>query len=63
MHGDSNMETHMTVSNTDRQQELTVCLRELKQGLCIHLEGWDREGDGREIKKGRDISIPMAESC
>lgn len=25
-----------------------VCLRELKQGLCDNLEGWDGEGDGRE---------------
>ena len=29
----------------------------LKQGLCIHLEGWDGEGDGREIQKGGDICI------
>ena len=56
MHGDSNMETHMTVSNIDRQQELTVCLRELKQGLCINLEGWDRE----EGLRGRG---PRADSC
>ena len=25
--------------------EFAVCLRELKQGLCDHLEGWDWEGD------------------
>jgi len=24
----------------------------LKQGLCINLGGWDREGDGREFQKG-----------
>ena len=30
---------------------------------CINLEGWDREGDGREFQKGRDICIPMADSC
>ena len=28
-----------------------VCLRELKQGLCISLEGWDREADGRKVKE------------
>ena len=34
-----------------------------KQGLCINLEGWDGEGDGREVQKGGDICIPMADSC
>ena len=27
-------------------------LRELKQGLCINLEGWNGEGDGREVQRG-----------
>ena len=27
----------------------------LKQGLCINLEGWDGEGDGREFQKAGDI--------
>ena len=43
--------------------EFALCLRELKQGLCIKLEGWDGEGDGREVQKGGDIYIPMADSC
>ena len=30
--------------------------------LCINLEGWDGEGDGREVQKGGDICIPMADS-
>ena len=34
----------------------------LKQGLCINLEEWDEEGDGREVQKGGDIGIPMADS-
>ena len=34
-----------------------------KQGLCINLEGWDGEGDGREVQKGGDICMPMADSC
>ena len=29
----------------------------------INLEGWDGEGDGREVQKGGDISISMADSC
>ena len=43
--------------------EFAVWLRKLKHGLCINLEGWDGEGDGREVQKGGDICIPMAESC
>ena len=44
------------------QQEFAVCLRKLKQGLCINLEVWAGAGDGREIQKGVDICIPMADS-
>ena len=29
----------------------------------INLEGWDEEGDEREVQKGEDICIPMADSC
>ena len=38
MCGESNMETYITVCKIDGQWELAICLRELKQGLCIHLE-------------------------
>ena len=27
------------------------------------IERWDGEGDGREVQKGADICIPMADSC
>ena len=40
------METYITICKIDSQCEFAVCLRKLKQGLCIHLEGWDGEGDG-----------------
>ena len=36
---------------------------ETQTGVCINLEGWSREGDGRKVEKGGDICIPMAESC
>ena len=58
---ESNMETYITVCKIDSQQEFAVWLRKLKQGLCFHLERWDGEGDGREVEKGRDICIPMAD--
>ena len=41
MYGESNMETCITIDKIDSQWEFAVCLRELKQGLCINLEGWD----------------------
>ena len=63
MYGKSNMETHITICKTDSQWEFAVWLRKLKQGFCINLEGQDREGDGREVQKGGDICIPMADSC
>ena len=59
----NNMETHITKCKIDIQWELAVWLRKLKQGLCINLEGWDGEGDGREVRKGWDICVPMADTC
>ena len=47
----------------ESQQEFAVWLRKLKQGLCINLEEWDGDGDGREVQEGGDICIPMADSC
>ena len=49
MYGKSNMESYITICKTDSQWEFAVCLRKLKQGLCINLEGWDGEG----ASKGR----------
>ena len=55
MYGKSNMETYITICKIDSQWEFAVWLRKLKQGLCINLEKWDGEGDGREIQKGGDM--------
>ena len=51
MYGKSKMETYITICKIDRQWEFAVRLRELKQGLCINLDGWDGEGDGKEVQK------------
>ena len=61
--GKSNMESYITICKIDGQQEFAVWLRKLKQGLCINLEGWDGAGGVREVQKGGDICIPMADSC
>ena len=63
MYGESNMETYITMCKIDSQQEFAVCLRELKQGLCIKLEGGGGEADGREVQEEGDICILMADSC
>ena len=62
MYQKSNMGTYITICKIDSQQEFAVWLRKLNQGLCINLEWWDGEGDGREFKKEEDICIPMADS-
>ena len=62
MYGKSNMETYITICKIDSQREFAVWLVKLKQGVCINLEGWDGEEDGREVQKEGDICIPMAES-
>ena len=53
MHGESNMETYITICKIDSQWEFAVCLRELKQGLCDNLEVWvGREMEGRFKREG-----------
>ena len=63
MYAKGNMEAYITICKIDSQLEFAVCLRKLKQGFCINLDGWDGVGDGREVQKGGDICIPMADSC
>ena len=53
MYGESNIETYITICKIDSQQEFAICLRKLKQGLCINLDGWDGERDGREFQRER----------
>ena len=49
------MEAYITICKIDSQREFAVCLKELKQGLCINLEEWDGEGDGRAVQEGGNI--------
>ena len=62
MYIESNMETYIIICKIDSQWEFAICLKKHKQGLCINLEGWDGEGDGREVQKGGDMCTPMADS-
>ena len=51
MYVKSNMETYITTCKIDSQWDFAVRIRKLKQGLCINLEGWDGEGDGKEAQR------------
>ena len=62
MCGNSNMEAYITVCKRDSQREFALGLRKVKQWLCVHLEGWNGAGNGREFQKGGDICVPMADS-
>ena len=57
MYGKSNMETSITMCKRDSQWEFAVWLRQLKQGLCINLEGWDGERNGREVQREEEIYV------
>ena len=57
------MEIYITICKVDSQQEFAVSLRKFKQGLCINLDRWDGEGGWREVQKGGDICITVADSC
>ena len=59
MCGQSNTETYITMFKRESQWEFAVWLRNLKQGLCISLEGWD----GREVGAGGNMDVTMADSC
>ena len=63
MYGKSNMEAYITLCKIDSQWSFAVWLGKLRQGLCINLEGWNGVGDGREVQRGEDNCIPMADSC
>ena len=51
MYGKSNMETYITICKINSQWEFAVWFRKLKQGLCINLEGFYGEGDGKEVQR------------
>ena len=62
-YGKSNVETYITMCKIDSQWEFAVWFRKLKQRLCINLEEWDGEGNGREFPKGGYICKLTADSC
>ena len=63
MYGESSMEAYIALCKIDSQWEFAVWPSKLKQGLCINLEVWDGERDGKAFLKREDICIPMADLC
>ena len=59
MYGRSNMETYITICKIGSQQGNLL----YGSGVCINLEAWGGEGEGREVRKRRDICMCMADSC
>ena len=44
-------QSYVTMLKRDSQWEFAVGLKKLKEGLCINLDEWAGEGDGREFKR------------
>ena len=63
MCGKSNMKTYITICKRDSQLGIWYMAQETQTGALYQPRGWDGEGDGREVQKGGDICIPMADSC
>ena len=62
MFGKINMETYFSICKIDSQRGICCMAKKVKQGLCINLDGWDGDGDGREVQKEGDVCTPMADS-
>ena len=62
MCGKGNMETYITICKIDSQRNLLYGSGNSNR-FCINLDWWDGVGDGKEVQKGGDICIPMADSC
>ena len=48
MYGKNNMETYITIFKIDSRWEFAVWLTNSNRGS---VEGWDGEGDGREVQR------------
>ena len=62
MDGESKVETSITICKIDSQWEFAVWLRKVRRALH-QPRGMGWEGDGKEVQKGEDTCIPMADSC
>ena len=63
MYGKNNMETYIIICKIDNQQGICCMAQETQAGALYQPRGVEWEGDGREVQKGGDICMPMADSC
>jgi len=54
---------YITMCNQTAGEDLLHDAGSSNSVLCDNLEGWDEVGDGKEVQEGRDILIPVADSC
>ena len=57
------METYIIICKIDSQRGICCMSQGTQTGALYQLRGWNGEGDGREVQKGGNICIPMADSC
>ena len=62
LYGESNMETYITICKQIANGNLLYVSGTQTGALC-QAEGWDAEGDGKEIQEGGNMGVPMADSC
>ena len=63
MYGKSNMKTYITICKIDSQWGTCCMAQETQTGALYQPRGMGWGGDGREVQKGGDICIPVADSC
>ena len=56
------METY-TLSDVKQPVGISCMIRGTQTGLCNNLAGWEGVRGRREVQEGRDVCIPMADSC
>ena len=63
MDGMSNMETYITICKTDSQLGICCMAQETQTGVLYQSRGVGWGGRWEGGSKGRDICIPMGDSC
>ena len=63
-YGKSNMDGNLHYHMHNRQPTGICCMDQETQTRALYQpRGEGMEGDGREVEKGEEICIPMADSC
>ena len=62
MYRESNIEIYNTMCKK-MPMGIRCVTRGTHTGALQQAEGWDGEGDGREVQEARDMGISMADSC